>query len=71
MASSSQSKGRAFKMAWCISLGTALCLTTLPWGARLPFSTAMVPFVPMGSPKVRMMSVRCRPVFCSSSSQRS
>ena len=63
MASSSQSKGRARSSARCISLGTALCLMTAPSGARFPRSTAMVPFLPMGAPKLRMMSVRARPVL--------
>ena len=65
MASSSQSKGRAVKVALNMALGQAVCLMTQPSGARLPRRMAMEPLVPMGSSKLRMMSVRLisRPIF--------
>ena len=48
MASSSESKGRAFSTARNISLGTAVCFTSAPWGARLPLRMAMAPSALMG-----------------------
>ena len=61
MASSSQSNGRAVRMARNISFGTAECLTTAPSGARFPFRIAMVPSLEMGSSKGLMISVRFSP----------
>ena len=60
-ASSSLSKGRAFRVAWNISLGQAVCLITAPSGARLPFRMAMAPSVPMALSKGWMMSCQVVP----------
>ena len=56
IASSSLSNGLAFNIALCISFGTAECLTTAPFGAKLPPSIAIAPLSPIGFIFLRITS---------------
>ena len=63
IASSSLSKGLAFKIPLCISFGTAECLTTAPSGAIFPFKIAIAPFLPIGSLIGLITSLLVSPTF--------
>ena len=57
IASSSQSNGFAYSVAWNISFATAECFTTAPSGAKFPFNIAIVPFLPIGLSNGRITSI--------------